>query len=315
MIGTDLSEASRLLQAGELVAIPTETVYGLAANALNPRAVSKIFATKERPSFNPLIVQIAKNSNPKDYCTQFSEKAQLLAKAFWPGPLSILVTKNSIIPDVVSSGLDSVVLRMPSHPLAQELLSLLPFPLAAPSANLFQQISPTSAEHVYQALGSKVPYILDGGPCTVGVESTIVDCRTDKVVLLRHGGVSKEDIESVVGPITENIKANSNPLAPGQMDQHYSTKKPLFYVKDVKEAIRLYKNKKLSLLLWGDKHYQNIEKHYYLSKDGSFLEAAANLFLMMHLADQDESEIIIANHVPELGLGNAIHDRLKRASS
>ena len=315
MIGTDLSEAARLLHAGELVAIPTETVYGLAANALNPRAVSKIFAAKERPSFNPLIVHLGTQANPEDYCTHFSDHAKLLADKFWPGPLSILVHKNAIIPDIVSSGLDSVVLRMPSHPLAQELLQQLPFPLAAPSANLYQQISPTTAEHVAAALGHKVPYILDGGPSTIGVESTIIDCRAEKPVLLRHGGIAKEDIEELIGPISESIKQNDNPSAPGQMDQHYSTKKPLYYTDDVKASIAHWEGKKISLILWGDKHFSHVAHHYHLSKDGSFLEAASNLFLMMHLADQDDSELIIASKIPEIGLGKAINDRLIRASS
>lgn len=312
MSSESLLKAVTLLKQGEVVAIPTETVYGLAANALDPLAVTKIFAAKERPTFNPLIVHLSKSDDPANYVKEFTRSAQLLADKFWPGPLSILLTKKQVIPEIVTSGMDSVVLRKPAHPITQELLELLPFPLAAPSANKFKQISPTTAEHVRKSLKDEVAYIIDGGKATIGVESTIVDCRSERVVILRHGGVSKEEIEAVVGEVDEAIKEHSNPLAPGQLDKHYATVKPLILSNDIDSELAKHLNKKISLILW-DAEARG-EHTYSLSKDRNLLEAASNLFGMMHEADQDSSELIIAQQLPEKGLGRAINDRLKRAS-
>ncbi len=314
MIGNDLSRAADLLRAGEVVAIPTETVYGLAANALDPLAVSKIYAAKERPRFNPLIVHLSLKSNIEDYVSEFPAKAVQLAEAFWPGPMSLLLNKRDVLPEIVTAGLDSVVVRKPAHPIAQQLLEMLDFPLAAPSANPFKQISPTKAEHVERSMGDRIAYILEGGPSVVGLESTILDCRTDNIKALRLGGLSLEQIEKLIGPIELELSKHSNPQAPGQMDQHYSPAKGLYVVDDMEEAIANCKAR-YSLLLWDDsKAYPNAIEKYYLSRSKDLVEAASNLFEYLHRADEDMSEIIFAERVPNTGLGRAINDRLIRAS-
>lgn len=314
MIGTDLDVAISFLKKGELVAIPTETVYGLAANALDSMAVSKIFAAKERPSFNPLIVHLSANADPNDFVFGWDKDVEHLSAHFWPGPLSILLKKKDTIPDIVTSGMDSVVLRKPAHPLTQKLLEKLPFPLAAPSANKFKQISPTKAAHVEKSLGSEIAYILDGGDAKVGVESTIIDCRTKPYTLLRHGGISKEEIEKLVGPINEQIKAHSNPLAPGQMDQHYSTSKPLQLSNDLAKTLKEKQGVAVSVIYFGKLDLHQWSNTYCLSESENLIEAAAHLFNAMHLADQDNSELIIVGPIPNKGIGRAINDRLMRAS-
>ncbi len=187
-IGNDILQAKKLLLEGELVAIPTETVYGLAANALNPEAVTQIFVVKERPSFDPLIVHVASIDQAQQFITAVPEKAIQLARHFWPGPLTLVLPKQSIIPDIVTSGLSTVGIRCPDHDLTRQLLSELPFPLAAPSANPFGYVSPTTAEHVNNQLGHKIKYILDGGPCRIGLESTIVGFENDQAVIYRSPG-------------------------------------------------------------------------------------------------------------------------------
>lgn len=313
MIGKDPEVAASLLRQGKLVAIPTETVYGLAANALDPFAVSKIFAAKKRPEFNPLIVHLSNADEPLRYVKSLSPKAGLLIEKFWPGPLSLLFHKDDNIPDIVTAGMDSVVLRMPSHPVTQTLLHLLDFPLAAPSANMFKQISPTTAQHVEDGLGDKVDYILDGGASSVGIESTIIDCRTDEPVLLRHGGISKEEIEACIGPVKEHIRQNSNPSAPGQMDQHYSPRKPLKLVEDVTAELGPDRYNS-SVIAWGELSGIEAKFVYNLSESKNDIEAASNLFRLMHMADADRSERIFVQALPERGLGRAINDRLRRAS-
>ena len=236
MTGTDLALATSLLQNGQLVAIPTETVYGLAANALDANAVSKIYSAKQRPNFNPLIIHIASADEVVKYVTEFSPLAQQLANAFWPGSLTILMTKNNIVPDLVTAGLPNVALRVPNHQLTLQLLSLLNFPLAAPSANISNTVSPTTAERVAQSLGDSVSYILDGGKCDVGVESTIVSVLENHVTLLREGGISKEQIEAEIG-VHVRTPADEKITAPGQLKKHYATKKPLFLVDDMQDAL------------------------------------------------------------------------------
>ena len=199
MIGSDLAKAAELLSEGKLVAIPTETVYGLAANALSPSAVSTIYEVKNRPHFNPLILHISKIDEASKYVTDIPSSALKLMKAFWPGSLSILLPKNECVPDIITAGSPYVVLRVPNHPLTLELLRSLDFPLAAPSANKSNSVSPTRPEDVLEELQDGAPYILDGGECTIGLESTIVKIVDDKVVILREGGISREDILTKTG--------------------------------------------------------------------------------------------------------------------
>src|SRR5688572_28570624 len=208
VIGKDINKAKSLLENGELVAIPTETVYGLAGNALRSSSVTKIFDVKNRPQFDPLIVHVPDMEHAERYATQIPKQAKVLASHFWPGPLTLLLKRKSTIPDLVTSGLDTVGIRCPNHPLTRELLTSLPFPLAAPSANPFGYVSPTRPEHVQDQLGDKIPYILDGGVCPVGIESTIVGFENDIPIVHRLGGLTLEKIESIVGKVRVQINSS-----------------------------------------------------------------------------------------------------------
>ena len=249
MISDNLSNAIKLLNEGNLIAIPTETVYGLAANAFDPVAVSKIFEVKNRPKFDPLIVHSYSIEKIKEFVISFPEKSLLLAETFWPGPLTLILKKKNIIPDIVTSGLDSVAVRIPNHPLTLKLLSMLDFPLAAPSANPFGYVSPTEPKHVKAQLGEKIPLILDGGICKVGIESTIVGYEGDEPVIYRLGGLSVEDIEEVVGRVKIQLHSSSNPLAPGQLEKHYSPNKSILL--DFEET-KKFKNSEIGAIVFSD---------------------------------------------------------------
>jgi len=226
-IGKDINKAIKLLEAGELVGIPTETVYGLAGDALNAGAVTKIFVAKSRPHFDPLIVHVSSLQRAEQFVQAIPEKALILSKLFWPGPLTLLMKKKQNIPDLVTAGLDTVGIRCPRHPLALELLKKLKFPLAAPSANPFGYVSPTRAGHVREQLGDKISYVLDGGPCLVGIESTIVGFEDHQTILYRFGGLSIENIEGAIGKVTLQSHSTANPKAPGQLKTHYAPQKRL----------------------------------------------------------------------------------------
>ena len=310
-IATDLSEAQALLQAGKLVAIPTETVYGLAANALDADAVIHIFETKNRPHFDPLIVHVGRMEQVDEVAAHIPEVAYRLMEAFWPGPLTIVLQKHERVPHIVTSGLDTVGVRMPDHALTLELLRSLNFPLAAPSANPFGYISPTNALHVAEQLGERIPYILDGGECAIGVESTIIDCSRDTPTILRLGGTAVETIEEIIGPVQVNAISSSSPQAPGMLHSHYAPRKPL-RVGNIHELLHEHGND-VSILSFKDSfhNFRNIR----LSEIGDLHEAARNLFAAMRKLDADHHSVIIAEFVPDYGLGRAINDRLKRAAA
>ncbi len=313
MIGTDVSVAASLLKEGEVVAIPTETVYGLAANALDTKAVSKIYAAKKRPSFNPLIVHVSDLASAQRYVKNFPPIALKLAEAFWPGPLSILLSKHSSIPDLVTAGLPNVVVRVPKHPITLELLKKIDFPLAAPSANISNTVSPTSAQRVNQNLGERIKYVLDGGASEVGVERAIISAQNNKIVLLREGGISQEQIESILGSkITLNTNAKIS--SPGQLKKHYATNKKLIVTDNLQKTLSNYNDKRCSALLYETKEVPESVTSYHLSKTYNLPEIANNLFECMHLADEDKSEIIVVEKCKEEGIGRAINDRLRRAS-
>lgn len=312
-IGNDILQAKKLLLEGELVAIPTETVYGLAANALNPEAVTQIFVVKERPSFDPLIVHVASIDQAQQFITAVPEKAIQLARHFWPGPLTLVLPKQSIIPDIVTSGLSTVGIRCPDHDLTRQLLSELPFPLAAPSANPFGYVSPTTAEHVNNQLGHKIKYILDGGPCRIGLESTIVGFENDQAVIYRRGGVSEEEISKVIGEVSYRL-ASSNPVAPGQLDSHYAPNKK-FYLGDINELKKEFTGKKVGVLRFMGNSDSSDNYKLILSQSGNLEEAARNLFAALRQFDQMEIEVILAEPVPDSGIGKAINDRLRRAAT
>jgi L-threonylcarbamoyladenylate synthase len=310
--GTDIETALRCLKNGQLVGIPTETVYGLAANALDAAAVAKIFSAKNRPFFDPLIVHTHALSEVHRYVRSMPEKARMLAEVFWPGPLTLVLPKAELIPDLVTAGQETVGIRVPSHPLCLELLRQLDFPLAAPSANPFGYVSPTTAQHVVDQLGDKVCYVLDGGPCSVGVESTIVGFREEEPVIYRLGGTSIEAIVSVVGPVLEQISASSNPAAPGQLDVHYSPK-----CRVILSEVPLETDSRDIAYLRYHKTLPNIaaERQLILSPHQNAEEAAINLFAMLRKLDGQGFRCIVAELLPEVGLGRAINDRLRRAAA
>ena len=311
IIGEDLQVCSELLRAGEAVAVPTETVYGLAANALNPASVLKIFEIKNRPQFDPLIVHVKSARDIHSYVENIPALAQQLIDKFSPGPITFLLPKKSIIPDLVTSGLDTVAIRIPSHPLLQKLLHQLDFPLAAPSANPFGYISPTTSLHVYEQLQGKLPYILEGGPSAVGVESTIVGFDQEQVIVYRPGGLPIETIKSVTGKVILNSNESSNPVSPGLLKSHYAPSKLLKIYQpgdEIEPGTALIGfNQTIPGLPTSDQ--------YLLSSSGNLSEAASKLFSTMRLLDQSEYSSILAVKFPEVGLGIAINDRLKRAAA
>lgn len=315
LIGEDIIQAKSLLEQGELVAIPTETVYGLAGNALNKEAITKIFQVKNRPSFDPLIVHTHALDEVERIVKEFPEKAALLAKNFWPGPLTLLLPKCFIISDMVTSGMDTVAIRIPNQPLTLQLLRALDFPLVAPSANPFGYVSPTSAQHVNDQLGDKIPYVLDGGPCPVGIESTIVGFENDEVIIHRLGGTSKEQIEAIVGQIRLMPYSSSNPKAPGMLKSHYSPGKKVVLGK-VNELVKQYKAERVGAICFNT-FASGIakERQIILAVDNSLTTAAQNLFSSLRLMDKMDIDIILAELVPEEGLGLAINDRLRRAAA
>lgn len=311
-IGTDREAAKNFLESGNVVGIPTETVYGLAGNALNPDAVLTIFRVKNRPSFDPLIVHTDSLEKLNQLVTLIPEPARRLADLFWPGPLTLLLPKRALIPDLVTAGLSTVAVRIPNHPLILDLLRSLDFPLAAPSANPFGYISPTTAQHVADQLGDQVPYILDGGPAGVGIESTIVGFEDDKATIFRLGGMALDQIERVIGPVWVRTHSTSNPKAPGMLSSHYAPHKPLILLPTGEMPAP---NERAGALVFREPFgslppgYQRI-----LSPTGDLNEAAKNLFAQLRALDVLPIEVIYAEMLPNQGLGWAINDRLRRAS-
>ena len=308
---TFIHKAAQALQQGNVVAFPTETVYGLGANALNAEAVAKIFEIKQRPFFDPLIVHVDSRDMVQQVVATVPDIALRCMEAFWPGPLTLVLPKSNNIPEIVTAGLDTVAVRMPQHDVAQKLIHASGVPIAAPSANPFGYLSPTTAEHVAKQLGDKVEIILDGGQCPVGVESTIIKIERDNITLLRHGGIPVEDIESVAGKV--NIIQHTQVEAPGQLPYHYAPKTKIVLIKDITNipddsscAIILYKKRDLP--------FKNIHTMY-LSDNGDMRQVAANLFTCLHALDAMKLAVIYAEEVPEVGLGQAIMDRLKKAQA
>jgi L-threonylcarbamoyladenylate synthase len=316
-IGVDIERAAAFLRQGKLVAIPTETVYGLAGNALDLKSVSSIFETKNRPSFDPLILHVASLEQLSPFVSEFPEKLKQLAEAFWPGPLTVLLPRKASVPDLVTSGLGRVAVRVPNHPLTLALLAQLDFPLAAPSANPFGYISPTQAAHVAAQLGLQIPYILDGGACAVGLESTIVGMEGEQVVIYRLGGLELSEIESLVGQVTVQVHSTSNPSAPGQLASHYAPRKPIFLGNLTELVPQLIQQEKKVGVLSFSSHFPSLpaDRQVILSATQDLKEAAQRLFMAMRLLDEGEAELIVAELVPEIGLGRAINDRLKRAAT
>ncbi len=312
-IGQDIFKCKEILEKGGLVAIPTETVYGLAANALNPDAVAKIFKAKNRPSFDPLIVHTDSLEKLKSFTTSLPLDFELLLRKFSPGPLTLLLPKRESISDLVTSGLPRVAVRIPNHELSLSLLKSIDFPLAAPSANPFGYISPTTAEHVNKQLGDKIDYILDGGPCSVGLESTIIGYEGEQITVYRKGGLAIEQIESVVGTVDVLEYSSSNPAAPGMLKSHYAPNKevlllPVGNTINFRERCGILRYSEFSMGVEKDSQFVLTEK-----KD--LIEAAQNLFKGLRHLDGLDIDTIYLELVPDEGIGRAINDRLKRAAA
>ena len=310
----NITKAAEIIRNGGTVAFPTETVYGLGANGLDPVAVAKIFEIKKRPSFNPLILHINNKAQLNTICEIGSNRIETLIDKFWPGPLTLVLPKKQIVPEIVTADNPTVAVRMPKNEIALKLIEESALPIAAPSANLFNRLSPTKAEHVYNQLGDKVDMILDGGSADVGVESTIIEIDKDDIYLLRPGGVPKEEIERTLNSKLETKKSSSDPNSPGQLPFHYSPSTPLKFMDDVNESE--LENKHVGGIFFREKNKSyNYDEVIILSEKGNLQEAAANLFSSLHLLDELKLDIILVEPVPEEGLGLAIMDRLKKASA
>ena len=315
MISKDVHLAAKWLKENQIVAIPTETVYGLAANIYSDEAIKKIFETKGRPQNNPLIVHIASKEEVYNIASKIPEKAKILIDKFWPGPLTLVLPKKETISNTITSNKDTVAIRMPNHPVTLELLKLLDFPLAAPSANPFGSISPTAAIHVENYFKDKIPMTLEGGNCTKGIESTIIGFEQDNPILYRLGSLSLEAIENEIGTIKVNNFEEKTPSAPGMMLKHYAPKTPIIISQNITKSIKNYNNKKIGLLLFNSKYdCTTIVHQEILSKNSDLNQAASNLYAAMHRLDKLELDIIIAEQFPNNDLGRAINDRLFRAT-
>jgi L-threonylcarbamoyladenylate synthase len=305
--------AARALRRGGLVAFPTETVYGLGASALDPHAATRVFAAKRRPAFDPLIVHIGERESLGDLVDRIPEGASQLMAHFWPGPLTLVLPKRELIPDLVTAGLPTVALRMPDHPLAQELLRRATVPVCAPSANPFGYVSPTTAAHVVEQLGDQVDAILDGGPCRVGIESTIVSWEDDQPILLRPGGIPREQIEAVLGEKLGVPAARHGVTAPGMLARHYS---PAVRLATFRGDVPAPPSGRAGLILLAPRQippgYAKVEL---LSRDGDLGEVARNLFAGLRRVDRASLDCALAELAPDEGLGLAINDRLARAAA
>jgi L-threonylcarbamoyladenylate synthase len=306
-----IEEAAAVLRRGGLVAFPTETVYGLGADAFQPIAVAHVFEVKARPSFDPLIVHLAGASELGRVSPTHDPRAAALAGRFWPGPLTLVLPRRPEVPDLVTAGLDTVGVRVPAHPAARRLIAAAGTPLAAPSANPFGYVSPTTAAHVAELLGSAVDLVLDGGPCRVGVESTVLSLAAERPAILRPGGVPREALEAALGVSLDVAGRAERPLAPGQLEKHYATRTPLRVLPGPAGPAP---PGRVGLLAWRGTGAPGYAATEVLAPDGSAETAAARLFAALRRLDAAGVELILAEPCDEAGLGHAIMDRLRRAS-
>ena len=336
----EIVRAAAILKDGGLVAFPTETVYGLGADAFNARALARVFEVKNRPRFDPLIIHIASlDSLEKIACldsfdSQQKEQLRLLVDSFWPGPLTIVLPKREEVPDLATAGLPTAAIRFPSNPIARQLIALSTGAVAAPSANPFGRLSPSRAEHVIETLGDSIDCIIDGGPCSVGVESTVLEL-VPKPRILRPGGISREQIEAVIGPVTNSVdsicdhsKTEERFASPGMLQSHYAPIVSLFLHSTETMAMLPYHKNEGYLFFSGKNRDDWISRTrtghmpdtcrtdniLTLSENGNTAEAAVNLFDYLHILDRSGLSCIHAETLPEEGIGAAINDRLRRAS-
>lgn len=315
IIGKDIDFCVELLKKEEVVAIPTETVYGLAGNIFSNKAIDKIYKIKNRPYYNPLIVHTDSIEKISEFVEYIPDNALKLLNKFSPGPLTIILKKKKIINDIITGNKDSVAIRIPNHKLTLELLSKIDFPVAAPSANPFSYVSPTNPNHVNENLGDKIQYILDGGQCEIGIESTVISFIEETPKILRFGKITKEDIISVIGEVNIFEGNSNNPDSPGQLKIHYSPKKKLI-LGNIDELINSFDKNKTGILSFS-KNFENIPKNhqFILSENKDLNEASYNLFNYLRILDNiSDIDVILAEKLPDEGIGMAINDRLKRAA-
>jgi len=315
LLTTHINLAIMALQNDDIIGLPTETVYGLAGNIYSEKAIKKIFETKKRPFFNPLIVHI-KNIDYLDVVAlNIPAKALLLAQHFWPGPLTLLLDKRADVPNIVTADKPTVAVRIPNHPMALALLQQLNFPLAAPSANPFTTISSTTAQHVKEYFDKDLDIILDGGECTKGIESTIVGFTGDDVIIYRLGTITETDLEKIVGEVSIYIGQDDKPIAPGMLIKHYSPKtKTVLLENDVNIQLNNLAIKKIGALVFNKKiDDERIVEQEILSKASNLEEAAKNLYAALHRLDKSDLAIILIELLPNKGIGKSINDRLRRA--
>lgn len=315
IISKSIKKAIDILNNEDIVAIPTETVYGLAGNIYSEKAIRKIFEVKQRPLFNPLIVHLHAVEQLEEIVTEIPGKAKLLADTFWPGSLTLILKKKAKVPDLITAGKDTVAVRIPNHPVTLALLKELSFPLAAPSANPFNRISPTRASHVADYFKNTLQMVLDGGECAHGLESTIVGFENDDPIVYRLGAISVEDIEKVVGKVDLRNKKENAPLAPGMLAKHYSPKTRMYLTKHPGQLIEAHQDQRIGVLSFSENFTAlNIEHIEILSKTGDLKEAASRLYSALHTLDSLGLDLIVAQTFPDFGLGRSINDRLVRAA-
>lgn len=314
-VSRDVKRAAKYLSNDQLVAIPTETVYGLAGNAFSEKAVKSIFEVKQRPFFNPLIVHTHSIEEVERFVTSLSKKARALAEAFWPGSLTLVLEKKAVIPNLITAGKNTVAVRIPNHKVTLELLRILPFPLAAPSANPFGSISPTQSSHVENYFSDQIPMVLEGGACSNGLESTIIGFENEEPIVYRLGSISLEEVEAVVGTVKLNNISKSSPTAPGMLLRHYAPKTPTVLVENVLKALEDYENKKVGVITYFSDFSDRDNVHcIVLSESKDMKQAGAKLYSSLHQLDEMDVDVILAERFPDSGLGKSINDRLFRAT-
>lgn len=315
---TQIKEAAELLNNEAVVAVPTETVYGLAGNIYSAKAVEQMFTIKQKPFYNPLIAHIPSINSLDKIAAEIPEKAFQLAKAFWPGPLTLVLKKQPSVPDLVTGGKDTVAIRIPNHPLAISLLAGLDFPLAAPSANPFGAISPTTAAHVASYFEGNDLRVLDGGPCEKGIESTIIGFKGEQPIVYRLGAITIEQVVAIVGYIEVNsLHSGSAPEAPGMLLSHYAPKVPALLTDDIEKTVSLHSGKKIGILAFSKVSLANEQRYdsEILSVKADLEEASFKFYAALHRLDKQEFDLIIMEKFPDKGLGKTINDRMQRAST
>ncbi len=311
-----IRKAAEIIRNGGLVAFPTETVYGLGADACNPTAVARVFEVKARPSLDPMIVHVSSAEDASRYCEIPAGAARELMKRFWPGPLTLVLPRKETVPPIVTAGLDTVAIRVPSHPVALALILMSERAIAAPSANLFGYVSPTEAGHVAAQLADRIDMILDGGACPVGVESTVLSLLEPRPRILRAGGVTAEELEDAIGPVERPMEEVERPISPGQLTRHYATRVRLEILAEGDPRADPRPGERVGLIaLLPPRPSHGFASVETLSSSADLREAAANLFAALRRLDCLGLDRIVAYPVPEAGLGLAIMDRLRRCSA